>query len=107
MKQLLAKLCSFPRVDFVPLVPCVLTLASDRVVLYGNDAFPILVLSTKKQYSGFLKKVFVFLKICLKRSEISIDCHRKACLSLKRRAILRIPSFRRTYTLCDGCKKNL
>ena len=30
------------------------------VVLYGNDAFSILVLSTKKRYSSFLKKFFVF-----------------------------------------------
>ena len=35
-------------------------------VLYGNDAFSILVLSTKKRYSSFLKKVFVFQKICFK-----------------------------------------
>ena len=32
-------------------------------VLYGNDAFLILALSTKKWYSNFLKKVFVFQKI--------------------------------------------
>ena len=38
----------------------VLTLASDMAVLYGNDAFSILVRSTKKWYSSFLKKVFVF-----------------------------------------------
>ena len=35
-------------------------------VLYGNDAFSILVLSTKKLYSSFLKMVFVFQKICFK-----------------------------------------
>ena len=36
---------------------------SDRAVLYGNVAFSILLLSTKKQYSSFLKKVLVFQKI--------------------------------------------
>ena len=41
----------------------VLTLASDRAVLYGNVAFSVLVLSTEKRYSSFLKKVFVFEKI--------------------------------------------
>ena len=34
----------------------VLTLASDMAVLYGNDAFSILVRSTKKRYSSFLRK---------------------------------------------------
>ena len=33
----------------------VLTLASDRTVLYENVAFSILVLSTKKRYFRFLK----------------------------------------------------
>ena len=49
-------------------------------VLYGNDASSILVLSTKKWYSIFLKKIFVFDKIyfkvkVLKTFKISIDCH--------------------------------
>ena len=35
-------------------------------VWYGNDAFSMLVLSTKKRYSCFLKKVFIFQKICFK-----------------------------------------
>ena len=34
----------------------VLTLASDRAVLYGNVVFSILVLSNKKRYSNFFKK---------------------------------------------------
>ena len=38
----------------------VLTLVSDMAVLYGNDAFSILVRLTKKRYTGFFKKVFVF-----------------------------------------------
>ena len=106
MEQLLAKLCSLPRVDFVPLVPRVLTLASDRVVLYGNDAFSILVLSTKKQYSSFLKKVCVFQKICfkvkvLKTLNISTDCDIKTYRSLKRRAICKIPSTVSQKNLCS------
>ena len=35
----------------------VLALASDMTVLYGNAALSILVLSTKKRYSNFLKKI--------------------------------------------------
>ena len=37
-----------------------LTLAFDRKVLYENVVFFIIVLSTKKLYSGFPKKKFVF-----------------------------------------------
>ena len=74
-----------------------LNIACDRAVLYGNVAFTILVLLTKKRYSSFLKKVFLFQKICfkvkvLKTFKISSDYHRKTCRSLKRRATLKIPS---------------
>ena len=44
---------------FVVTILFVLTSASDMAVLYENDAFSILVLSTKKRYSSFFKKVFV------------------------------------------------
>ena len=40
----------------------VLTLASHMTVFYANDAFSILLLSTEKQYSCFLEKVFVSRK---------------------------------------------
>ena len=75
----------------------VLKLVSDRAVLYENVAFSIIVLSTKKQNSGFLKRVCVFQKICfkvavLKTFEISTDCHIKVWQSLKRRAFLKMPS---------------
>ena len=60
-KYLLAKLSSF-----VVTILFVLSLASDMAVWYGNDAFSILVLSTKKRYFSFLKKVFVFHKIYFK-----------------------------------------
>ena len=80
-------------------------------VLYGNDALSILLISTKKTYSGFLKKVFVFQEICfkdkiLKTFKISADCRIKTCRSLKRRAILKILSnvFRRAYALSIGFK---
>ena len=73
----------------------VLTLASDMGVFYENDEFSISVLSTKKRYSSFLIKVFVFRTICfkvkvLKTFKISSNCHIKTCRSLKRRAILEI-----------------
>ena len=55
----------------------------------------VLVLSTKKGYSSFLKSVYVFQKIyfkvkVLKSFKIPSDCHIKACISLKWRAILKI-----------------
>ena len=97
INQLLAKLHSLRQVHFVVPILFVLTLVSDRVVLERNDVFSISVVSTKKRYSSFLKKVFVFLKICfkvkvLKTFETFTDCHIKTCRSLKRRAILKIPS---------------
>ena len=42
----------------------ILTLSSDTVVLYGNIAFSILLLSPRKQYSSFLIKLFLFQKTC-------------------------------------------
>ena len=47
---------------FVVTILFVLTSASDMAVLYGNDAFTILVRSTKKCYSNFLKKSILFLE---------------------------------------------
>ena len=58
-----------------------------------------------------MKKFFVFQKNCfkvkvLKTFRISSDFHIKTCQSLKRRAILKIPStvFIRTYALSVGFK---
>ena len=100
--ELLAKL------HFVLPILFVLTLASDRAVLYGNVMLSVLVLSTKKQYSSFLKRVCVFQKIyfkvkVLKSFKISSDCHIKACRSLKWRAILKIPSTIFQKNLCSFC----
>ena len=86
----------FVMVHFVLTTLFVLTLASDMAVLYWS-AFSILVLSTRKRYSSFLKRVFVFQKMCFKvkllRSfKIFTDCHIKTCRSLKRTAIFKIPS---------------
>ena len=65
-------------------------------VLYGIDAFSILVPSTKKRYSSILKKAVVFQKICFKSESIenvqNVHCHIKACRSLKRKVVLKIPS---------------
>ena len=76
------------------------------VVLYGNDAFSILVFSTKKRYSSFLKKVVVFQKICFKFKvlttfKMSTNCHIKTCRSHERRAILKIPSTVFQKNLCS------
>ena len=83
--------------------------------LNGNDVFSVLVLSTKKRFFSFLKKVFVFQKICfkvnvLKTFKISTDCHIKTCRSRKQKAILKIPIvpfFRRTYALSIAFKMKL
>ena len=92
IKWLLVKLRSLWHVHFVLPILFVLTLASDKSVLYESDAFSILALSTKKWHSRFLRRVFVFQKIyvtvkVLKTFRISNDCHIKTCWSLKRRAI--------------------
>ena len=84
----------------------VLKLASDRAVLNGNDVFSILVVSTKKRYSSFLKKVFIFQKICFKVKvsktfETFTDCHIKRCRSPKWRDILKIPSTVFKKNLCS------
>ena len=72
-------------------------------VFYGNDAFWILVLSTKKRYSSFLKKVFVFQKICFKVWEVSkfllIVTQKNADLSKGRLFWISLVPFFRTYTL--------
>ena len=54
-------LCS-PFFMYPPHSIFILSLASDVSVLYGNVAFSILVLSTKKQYSSFFKKGLCFSK---------------------------------------------
>ena len=93
---------------FVLSDPFVLTLVSERAVFYGNIAFLILVLSTKKRYFSILEKVFVFLAICfkvevLKTFKISCDFQIKTCQSPKRMAILKIPNaVRRTYVTSVG-----
>ena len=60
----------------------VLTMAFDRLVLYGNVVFSVVVLSTRMWYSTFLKKAFVSHKTCfkvkvMKTLKISSDFHKK------------------------------
>ena len=82
------------------------------ISLGAYEVFSILLVSTKKWYSSFLKKVFLFQKICfkgkvLKTFETFTDCHIKTCRSLKRRAILKIPSTVFWKNLCPfGFKMN-
>ena len=71
----------------------VLTLVFDMAVLYRNDLLSILILSIKKRYSSFLKKVSFFQKITfkvLKTFKIYIACHIKTLQCLKSRAICRV-----------------
>ena len=95
----------------LPAVLLALTLASDSAVLYRNAVLPILVLSTKKRYSSFLKRVCVFQKIylkvkALKSFKISSDCHIKTYQTLKWRLFQKslVHFFRRAYGLSDGFK---
>ena len=59
-------------VHFVTAILFILTLASDRAVLNGNNVFSILVVSAKKRYfrsgkmSSFSRKIFVFVFVCFK-----------------------------------------
>ena len=106
IKQLLPKLRSLWQVHFVLPILFVLTLAFERTVLYGSDAISVLVLSTETPV--FLKKVEDFQKMyfkvtALKMFKISSVCRIKICRSLKRRAILKIPSTVFQKNLCSFC----
>ena len=84
-------------IHFVVVILFILTWLPDRAVLNGKNVLSTLVMSTKKRHSSFLKKVFVFQKICfkikvLKTFETLTDCHIKTCQSLKRRPFSKIPS---------------
>ena len=110
-KAVTAKLHSLWSVHFVVATLFVLTLASVRAVLNGNDVFSILMVSTKHRYFSFLKKVFVFQKIwikvnVLKTFKTSNNCHIKTCRSLTRRVFWKslVPFFRRIYALSVGFK---
>ena len=81
-------------------------------ILHGNDAFSILVFSTKKGYSSFFKKTFRFSKICfkvkvLKTFKTFTDCHMKICHLSKGGLFWKslVPFFRKTYTLSVGFEK--
>ena len=73
-------------------------------VFYGHDAFSMLVHSIKKWCSSFLKKGFVFHKICfkvkvLKTIKIFTDFYIKICWFSNGGLFWKspIPSFRRAY----------
>ena len=53
-------------VPFWASILIVLTLAFGKAVFYGNVALSIVVISTKKWYFRFFKKVFLFQKTCFK-----------------------------------------
>ena len=66
-----------------------------------NGAFSAIVLSTKKRYASFLKKMFIFDKICFKVRVLKTVCRIKTCQSLKGRVILKIPSTVFRKNLCS------
>ena len=69
-----------------------LTLASNRAVLYGNVAFSFSVHWTRTRYSNFLKKVFVFQKTCFK-VEVSRNFYNFQWLSHKNMPISQIEGY--------------
>ena len=81
-----------------------LALAFDKAVLYRNVVFSIIVLSSRKWCSSFLKKDLVFQKTCFKFKvtktlKIPSDYHVKSCRLLEPESIFKIPS--------TNCLKNL
>ena len=54
--KLLVKLRSLRQIHFVLATLLILTLASDKVALYGNVAFSFLVILTKKTILQFIEK---------------------------------------------------
>ena len=63
----------FVKVHFILPILFALILVFDGAVLYDNITLSIVVLSTKKRYFNFLKKVFVFQKTCFKVKDIHRD----------------------------------
>ena len=79
--------------------------------MYGNVTFSILVLSTKKRYSSFLKKILVFQKLHFKVKVLKtfkfpvIVTENYANLSNEGLFLKSLVSFfRRTYGLSVGFK---
>ena len=92
MKQLVANVFSLRWVHFALPIQFVLTLAFVLTFFFDSQYFGL-----KNGPPVFQKKVLVFQKTLfkvniLKTFKIPSDCHIKTCLSLKRRAILKIPS---------------
>ena len=76
-------------------------------VFYENDAFSILVRSTKKRYPSFLNKVVVLYKICfkvkvLKMLKIFTDRHIKTPIS-QTEGYFENPWYRFLKNLCSFC----
>ena len=73
-------------------------------VLYGNDVSSILVLSTKKPHPSYLKKLFVFQKICFKVKKIENvqKFHRLSHKNIPKK--IQEIIFRRTDALSVGFK---
>ena len=95
IREFLEKLRSFCKVNFLLPILFVLTLVFTRAVWYRNVAFSIIVLSSKKRHSSFLKKDLFFQKTCLKAKvirtlKIPSDYRVKICRSLERKAILKV-----------------
>ena len=82
--------------------PFVLILAINGAVFHENVAFSIIVVSTTKRYSSFLKMGLIFQKVCfkvraLKLLKIFSDFQIKISQSLERRVILKtLPFFTET-----------
>ena len=88
-------LCDGVKLHFTLPILFLLTLASDRTVLYENVAVSILILSIQFFEKGYEK--------VMKKLKNSSDCHTKTCRSLKRRVILKIANAIIKKNLCSFC----
>ena len=82
--KLLGKTPFFVIGHFALPIPFVLTLASDRAVLYESIMFSMLALLTKKHYSSFFTIIFKFQKTYFKFEVLETfnilgDCCIKTC----------------------------
>ena len=78
---------------------CYFRLPFDIEVLHGNDAFSVIELSNKKDYSSFLKKVSVSSKLLFRETNENVQNTTKIYQSL-------LPFSRDTYAFSVGFGMN-
>ena len=78
---------------------CYFRLPFEREVLHGSDAFSVIELSNKKDYSSFLKKVSVSSKLLFRETNENVQNTTKIYQSL-------LPFSRDTYAFSVGFGMN-